>query len=69
MSTPEPSPTPGDAERGSLRDWFAGIALGGMIPAPTRPGVLTPSMDGMAVIAYEYADSMLRARQLPTKAR
>lgn len=43
----------------SLRDWFAGQALAGMLSSEYRP-------DGnqlKAVWAYELADAMLRARE------
>lgn len=46
----------------TLRDWFAGQALVGMIPTPRAPGVLPLTIDGMAAVAYQYADAMLRAR-------
>lgn len=46
----------------ALRDWFAGQALVGMIPTPRAPGVLPLTIDGMASVAYQYADAMLRAR-------
>jgi hypothetical protein len=45
-----------------LRDWFAGQALVGLIPSPTRPGVLPLSPADMARLAYQYADSMMRER-------
>ena len=45
-----------------LRDYFAGQALVGMLPMPSRPGVLPLSVDQMAERAYEYADALLRAR-------
>ena len=46
----------------ALRDWFAGQALVGLIPAPARPGVPRPDIPGMAKQAYEYADAMMNAR-------
>lgn len=51
--------TSGDVEAGmSLRDWFAGQALAGLV---TRG----PYVDGKAVSAraYEVADAMLEARK------
>lgn len=51
-----------DSER-TLRDWFAGQALVGMIPTPRAPGVLPMSVEQMAVVAYTYADAMLLARK------
>ncbi len=65
MTTADPQPPSGDTDTAALRDWFAGMALNGMLPAPARPGVLTPNMEGLAAIAYAHADAMLRARQLP----
>ena len=50
-----------DPER-TLRDWFAGQALVGMIPTPRAPGELPKSKEEMAAASYEYADAMLRAR-------
>lgn len=47
----------------SLRDWFAGQALVGMIPTPRSPGVLPMNMEAMAEAAYKYADAMLKARE------
>jgi hypothetical protein len=67
MTSNDNTPAAGTPDTGTLRDWFAGIALGSMITAPSRPGVLVPTMDGMAVIAYDHADAMLRARELPPK--
>jgi hypothetical protein len=64
MTQPETSTAPaarGDDE--ALRVWFAGQALVGMIPTPRAPGVLPLSIDGMAEVAYQYADAMLRARR------
>lgn len=46
----------------TLRDWFAGQALAGMIPAPKQPGVPTLNMEGMAKAAYDYADALLKRR-------
>jgi hypothetical protein len=50
----------------SLRDWFAGEALKGMLAYPgdesrgSHHNNNTP--DGVAAMAYEYANAMLRAR-------
>jgi len=65
--TPTPTPTPTD-EQGTLpamalRDWFAGQALVGLIPAPKQAGVPALNVEGMARAAYEYADAMLKRRQ------
>lgn len=56
----------------SLRDWFAGQALAGLCAASssaelrkhTAEGILiVPSREGIPVLAFEYADSMLANRQ------
>jgi hypothetical protein len=44
----------------TLRDWFAGQALVGLIADPSRDG----STDDRARYAYAYADAMLRAREV-----
>ena len=46
-----------DAQEGmSLRDWFAGQALTGLIARPT-------ALRGQrAILAYRYANAMLKAR-------
>jgi hypothetical protein len=63
MTRAETSPAPAaQGDNDALRDWFAGQALVGMIPTPRAPGVLPLSIDGMAEVAYQYADAMLRAR-------
>jgi len=41
-----------------LRDWFAGQALAGMLIGEWL------SDKGVATLAYEYADAMLRAREV-----
>jgi len=46
----------------TLRDWFAGQALVGIIPTPRSPGVLESSFLSRAEMAYQYADAMLKAR-------
>ena len=43
----------------SLRDWFAGQALAGLMAHPTAEF----TAKGGAAIAYEFADAMLRARE------
>ena len=47
----------------SLRDWFAGQALTGLI-ASNRANFPMPYL---AHVAYEYADAMIRQRPLPTE--
>ena len=42
----------------SLRDWFAGVALQGLLSDPT----LENTVDDYAESAYSLADAMLRAR-------
>jgi len=44
----------------TLRDWFAGQALVGLLSGPAVEGVPTP--DRKAVVAYQFADAMLKAR-------
>jgi hypothetical protein len=54
----------------SLRDWFAGQALAGMLAGPDmKNNLLLGNPDGreleawMAEQSYEYADAMLKARE------
>lgn len=42
----------------SLRDWFAGHAMAGMLSATDADG----TSDQLAMWAYIYADAMLKAR-------
>ena len=44
----------------SLRDWFAGQALVGLLACPEDSCGTVKTMAG---IAYEYADAMLEARK------
>lgn len=45
----------------SLRDWFAGQALAGIIACPgAEPD--DASRDGCASLAYEFADAMIAER-------
>jgi len=44
----------------TLRDWFAGQALVGLLSGPAEEGATTP--DRKAVVAYQFADAMLKAR-------
>jgi hypothetical protein len=41
----------------SLRDWFAGMAMQGMVGAPA-------SREAKATSAYALADAMIKARQV-----
>ena len=45
----------------SLRDWFAGQALAGMLSNPKMPNEF--DTEPVAVAAYDLADSMLAARE------
>jgi hypothetical protein len=42
----------------TLRDWFAGQALAGLL----RDGIDVHGIDDSAYLAYEMADAMLKAR-------
>lgn len=42
----------------TLRDWFAGQALAGLLSGKTRD-----TQDEFAAVSYELADAMLRARE------
>lgn len=44
----------------TLRDWFAGQALMGLLPSKGVVGFPT----AYAQVAYEYADAMLAAREV-----
>lgn len=44
----------------TLRDWFAGQALMGLLPSKSVVGFPT----AYAQVAYEYADAMLAAREV-----
>lgn len=62
-----PLSTPEWYQRGmTLRDWFAGQALAGILAAQADPNCnnLLPS-DEAAREAYNYADEMLRERRSP----
>ena len=48
----------------TLRDYFAGQALAGMLAAP--PEIAAPC--DYASVAYDYADAMLTTRLAPTPA-
>ena len=48
----------------TLRDWFAGQVLTGLIPAPKQPGVPSLNIEGMAKAAYDYADAMMKRRDM-----
>ena len=67
LTTPGSTASPtGSSDKMSdmqLRDWFAGQALVGLIPAPKQPGVAALDKPGMAKAAYAYADQMMLARR------
>ena len=44
----------------TLRDWFAGQALAGLLSGPAEEGAMAP--DRKAVLAYQFADAMIAAR-------
>lgn len=46
----------------SLRDWFAGRALSGILALEEDPEAIIPF--GIAVAAYKIADAMLKAREV-----
>lgn len=46
----------------TLRDWFAGQIVAALIIAPKQPGVTRAEPEGMARMAYEQADAMLKTR-------
>ena len=57
-----------DAERRKeLRDWFAGLALQGIIAAHAGENCALPKDDWAAKNAYEYADAMLAERTKPAR--
>lgn len=57
LPPPNPNAFPDEFENGmSLRDWFAGQALAGILAANNHRG--TPSVDE----AYKWADAMLERR-------
>ena len=50
----------------TIRDYFAGQALNGMLSRNAYEGGWCPSKDGVNKVAkfsYEYADAMLKARK------
>ncbi len=58
-----PVPMPGTGEYCSgmtLRDWFAGQALAGLMVPPLS---LSGDPDSVATLAYQLADGMLEARK------
>lgn len=69
MNNSDPAPISTDTDVRTLRDWFAGQVLSGLISAPRQPGVLALSVDGMAAAAYGFADAMMRARAAAAKPR
>jgi len=54
----------------SLRDWFAGMALQGLLACPQVRQVTKPLKDESTVIAseaFDYADAMLAEREKGTQ--
>ena len=49
----------GDWSGMSLRDWFAGQALAGLMASPNGPRLVKEAVDA----SYHAADTMLRARE------
>jgi hypothetical protein len=62
----QPASTPEMCYLGmSLRDWFAGQALGGLILGYTHAyGSPTSATDEIVKEAYRYADAMIAARKV-----
>jgi hypothetical protein len=48
----------------TLRDWFAGQALAGMISAVDPKSEGSQAIKPIAEAAYDFADAMLRAREV-----
>lgn len=47
----------------SLRDWYAGMALQGLLTIISHPhSTETPCADKLSKKSYEYADAMIEAR-------
>lgn len=47
----------------SLRDYFAGHALAGLLAADAKYGGRTDNREALAADAYGFADAMLAARE------
>lgn len=47
----------------TLRDWFAGQALAGLVADPNTRGWETENMPGKAEFCYELADAMIKERE------
>lgn len=64
LATPKPVSADDDVRSSdmTLRDWFAGMALSGMMSDPEFRG----SARMMAGWCFEYADAMLKARKAAT---
>jgi hypothetical protein len=55
-------PTPMVCDAGmALRDWFAGMALQGLLSSMTSTGIIQPKE--AAPTAYQYADVMISERE------
>jgi hypothetical protein len=47
----------------SLRDWFAGMAMNGIIAACSKDGDCDYIDDNVVIVAFAMADVMLRERK------
>ena len=52
-----------ESEGMDLRDWFAGMALAGILADSKIKGVVKSDYDCIATASYLYADAMLKARE------
>jgi hypothetical protein len=61
---PAGNPTHGGHEGMTLRDWFAGQALAGIISTCDAKSEGSQAIKPIAAAAYDFADAMLRAREV-----
>jgi|688.fasta_scaffold232506_2 hypothetical protein len=61
---PAGNPTHGGHEGMTLRDWFAGQALAGMISGLDAKSEGSQAIKPIAEAAYDFADAMLKAREV-----
>ena len=65
-STDAAFPEHRDGQRGmTLREWYAGQALVGLLAFPSADSEPQLRRDDAARVAYQYADAMLAAREMP----